>query len=102
MAQGTVKFVGLALGFVGLLGSARVVRADEMDEYAAKLIDMDQRASNMMTELKGPTGPSSDQADRRVIDAQVLYNLKNYEEAATILLDVVEKFPGTRAYDDAI
>ena len=41
-------------------------------------------------------------ADRRVLDAQVLYSLKNYEEAATILLDVVEKYPNTRAHDDAL
>jgi len=106
MKQGTVKLVGLALGAAGLLGSigpfAGVARAGEMEDMAAKLIDMDQRASNMMTELKGPPGPNADLADRRVIDAQVLFNLKNYEESATILLDVVEKYPNTRAYDDAI
>ena len=28
--------------------------------------------------------------------------LKNYEEAATIFLDVVEKYPNSRAYDDAM
>ena len=40
--------------------------------------------------------------DRRVLDAQVLFSLKNYEEAATILLDVVEKYPNSRAHDDAL
>jgi tetratricopeptide (TPR) repeat protein len=110
MKQGTVKLVGLALGAAGWLGVASAVvgwaspvRADELDEFAAKLIDMDQRASTMSAEFKGTSGaPSPDLADRRVIDAQVLYQLKNYEEAATILLDVVEKYPGTRAYDDAV
>jgi tetratricopeptide (TPR) repeat protein len=102
MGQGKVKLVGLALGAVGFLGLAGQARADELDDFAARLIDMEQRATVMNTEIKGPTGASSDQADRRVIDAQVLFNLKNYEESATILLDVVEKYPGTRAYDDAI
>ena len=37
-----------------------------------------------------------------MLDAQVLFSLKNYEEAATILLDVVEKYPNTRAHDDAL
>jgi tetratricopeptide (TPR) repeat protein len=102
MGQGKVKLVGLALGAVGFLGLAGSARADELDEFAARLIDMEQRATVMNTEIKGPGGATSDQADRRVIDAQVLFNLKNYEESATILLDVVEKYPGTRAYDDAI
>jgi tetratricopeptide (TPR) repeat protein len=103
MKQGTVKIVGLALGAVGLLGlSAGRARADELDEMASKLIDMDQRASSMVTEFKGTASTDPNVADRRVIDAQVLYELKNYEEAATILLDVVERYPGTRAYDDAI
>jgi tetratricopeptide (TPR) repeat protein len=103
MKQGTVTIVGLVLGAAGFLSwPGGQARADELDELAAKLIDMDQRASTMSAEFKGTSQPSPDLADRRVIDAQVLFELKNYEEAATILLDVVEKFPGTRAYDDAI
>ena len=79
-----------------------MARADDIDTWTAKLIDMEQRAGSMIYELKDAPPPSPDVADRRVIDAQVLFNLKNYEEAATILLDVVDKYPGTRAYDDAI
>jgi len=56
----------------------------------------------MALELREAPPPPPDIADRRVLDAQVLYTLKNYEEAATILLDVVEKYPGTRAHDDAL
>ena len=100
--QGIVKIVGLALGAVGLLGLPGRAVADELDELAAKLIDLDNRAGSMLYELKDAPPPSPDLADRRVIDAQVLFNLKNYEEAATILLDVVDKYPGTRSYDDAI
>jgi tetratricopeptide (TPR) repeat protein len=101
MKQGTVKITGLVLGAVGLFGLP--ARADELDELAAKLIDMDQRVQTMSGDFKGTQGaPNPEEADRRVIDGQVLYNLKNYEEAATILLDVVERFPGSRAYDDAI
>jgi tetratricopeptide (TPR) repeat protein len=108
MKQGTVKVkvVGLALGVVGLLGGvgplARTARADDIDTWTAKLIDMEQRAGSMIYEIKDAPAASPDLADRRVIDAQVLFNLKNYEEAATILLDVVDKFPGTRAWDDAV
>src|SRR5882724_7097240 len=111
MKQGTVKVVGLSLGntwvlagsLAGLVGlSSGTARADDIDQWAGKLIDMDNRAGSMIYELKDAPGASPDVADRRVIDAQVLFSLKNYEEAATILLDVVDKYPGTRAYDDAI
>jgi tetratricopeptide (TPR) repeat protein len=102
MKPGMVKVVGLGLGVAGLLAVPRAARADDVDQWTAKLIEMDQRAGSMIYELKDTAAASPDVADRRVIDAQVLYNLKNYEEAATILLDVVDKYPGTRAYDDAI
>ncbi|HEV3030103.1 MAG TPA: tetratricopeptide repeat protein [Polyangia bacterium] len=114
MKQGTVKVVGLSLGNIwALAGSCVLVmglvalssgtaRADDIDQWAGKLIDMDNRAGSMVYEIKDAQPASPDVADRRVIDAQVLFSLKNYEEAATILLDVVDKYPGTRAYDDAI
>jgi hypothetical protein len=31
-----------------------------------------------------------------VLDAELLFNLKNYREAATLLLDVVDKYPNSR------
>jgi tetratricopeptide (TPR) repeat protein len=107
MKPGIVRVVvglglGAGVGFLGLTALPRTARADEVDQWTAKLIDMEQRAGSMVHEIKDAPPPSPDLADRRVIDAQVLFNLKNYEEAATILLDVVDKYPGTRAYDDAI
>jgi tetratricopeptide (TPR) repeat protein len=104
MSKGMVKVVGLGLGLgvAGLMALPGAARADDLDQWASKLIDMDMRAGSMIYELKDQPQASPDVADRRVIDAQVLFSLKNYEEAATILLDVVDKFPGTRAYDDAL
>src|SRR4051812_8586283 len=83
------------------LGRA-TARADEVDDYTRKLIDLDQQVRSMQADFKDAAPPPPDVADRRVLDAQVLFSLKNYEEAATILLDVVEKYPNSRAYDDAI
>jgi tetratricopeptide (TPR) repeat protein len=104
MKSGMLKIVGLGLGagLLGLVVAPGAARADEVDQWTAKLMDMEQRAGSLSSEIKETPAASPDLADRRVIDAQVLFNLKNYEEAATILLDVVDKFPGTRAYDDAI
>ena len=100
MAKGQPVAAAFASLRVGLVGSA--ARADEVDDYLKKLIDLDQRVHLMTLELKEAPPPPPDIADRRVLDAQVLYSLKNYEEAATILLDVVEKYPNSRAHDDAL
>ncbi|HEY4188110.1 MAG TPA: tetratricopeptide repeat protein [Polyangia bacterium] len=90
----------MTLGALTLVGGR--ARADEVDDYNRKLIDLDQRVRGMLADFKDAAPPLPDVADRRVLDAQVLFNLKNYEEAATILLDVVEKYPNSRAYDDAV
>lgn len=107
MTQGKRIIAGLTLGLTfGTLGLASVcpgdVRADEVDDYTRKLIDLDQRVRGMTAEFRESAPASPDIADRRVLDAQVLFSLKNYEEAATILLDVVERYPNSRAYDDAV
>jgi tetratricopeptide (TPR) repeat protein len=99
MANRSLLAATLAFGVVGF---ASFARADEVDETLKKLIELDQRVHIMAMELREAPPPPPDQADRRVLDAQVLYSLKNYEEAATILLDVVEKYPNTRAHDDAL
>ncbi len=99
---------GLAVGLgVFVLGGAsalgpRAARADEIDDSVKKLIDLDQRVHLMSLEFKEAPPPAPDAADRRVLDAQVQLSVKNYDEAATMALDVVEKYPNSRAYDDAL
>jgi TolA-binding protein len=100
MTQGKRTIAGLTLGMMALVGAT--ARADDVDDYTRKLIELDQSVRAMAAEFKDAAPPSPDIADRRVLDAQVLFSLKNYEEAATILLDVVEKYPNSRAYDDAV
>ena len=56
----------------------------------------------LSTEFRDAPVADPNLADRRVLDAELLFNLKNYREAATVLLDVVDKYPNSHAYDDAI
>jgi tetratricopeptide (TPR) repeat protein len=100
MKQGQVLVAALTLGAVGFSGSR--ARADEVDDYIKRLIDLDQRVHLMTLEFKETPPPAPDAADRRVLDAQVQLSVKNYDEAATMALDVVEKYPNSRAYDDAL
>src|SRR5438309_1772038 len=50
--------------------------------------------------MSGAAAP--DAAKRRLVDAQVLMALKNYDSAAIVLVDVIEKYPQAAAYPDAI
>ena len=54
--------------------------------------------------LKLPRGTAADAGHRRTAHARRAgaLQLKNYEAAATILLDVVEKYPNSRAYPEAL
>src|SRR5687767_12997790 len=100
MSRRPLIAASLALGAFGAVASPAF--ADDIEDATRKLIDLDQKVHVMALEFKDAPPPSPDLADRRVIDAQVLFNLKNYDEAATILIDVVEKWPNSRAYNDAM
>jgi tetratricopeptide (TPR) repeat protein len=79
-----------------------LARADKYDDAHRALTDIDARIGALASGFRDTPAYDANAGDRRVLDAEMLYNLKNYNEAATILLDVVEKYPNTRAYDDAV
>src|SRR5689334_2410603 len=88
----------LVMGLV----SAGVARADDVDALGGKVLELDSRISDMDRQLKPPSEPGPEIAERRLIDAQVLYELKNYEAASMILFDVVDKYPQASAYPEAL
>jgi TolA-binding protein len=94
-----MKIQALVCGFGLLTG---VARADDVDALGGKVLELDTRISQMDRELKPPTEPGAEIAERRLIDAQVLYELKNYEAASMILFDVVEKYPQANCYPEAL
>jgi len=84
-----------------LLSAARI-QAGEFEDANAKLGDMEERVRSISSEFRGDAPIDPAVAMRRVVDAEMLYKLKNYSEAATVLLDVVEKYPNAQGYDDAL
>ncbi len=81
---------------------AAPVGADEVGELGGKVTEIDARVNEITAQLKPPGEPGPELAERRLIDAQVLYELKNYEAASIILFDVVEKYPTSKAYPEAL
>jgi tetratricopeptide (TPR) repeat protein/bacterioferritin (cytochrome b1) len=91
----------LAAGTTLLLG-AGVARADRIGDANKKLADLEQKTNALGADFRESQPVDPNAADRRVLDAETLFALGNYAEAATLCLDVIEKYPQSRAYDDAI
>ena len=81
---------------------AALLHAGEFEDANAKLTDMEDRVRSISGEFRAAAPIDPAMAMRRVVDAEMLFKLKNYNEAATVLLDVVEKYPNAQGYDDAL
>jgi tetratricopeptide (TPR) repeat protein len=82
--------------------SATRVQAGEVEEANGRLVDLEERVRVLSSGFRDTPVVDATVADRRVLDAELLFNLKNYREAATLLLDVVDTYPDSHAYDDAL
>ncbi len=96
--------IGLGSGLALALGLSpfHSARADELDKLGGTVLELDTRIRDLDAALKPPAEPGPEIAERRLIDAQVLYELKNYEAASIILFDLVEKYPKSSAYPEAL
>jgi TolA-binding protein len=92
--------LAMTLALASLL-PARSVLAGDFEDANGKLTDLEDRVRTIASDFK-EASPDPSVVLRRVVDAEMLFKLKNYNEAATILLDVVEKYPGAQGYDDAL
>jgi thioredoxin-like negative regulator of GroEL len=81
-----------------MAGSAR---ADDVDAAIQKVIRLDLRVHVMGLEFNEAPAEPADLADRRVLDAQELRGLGRADEAMTLLLTVIVRWPGTPAARDA-
>lgn len=90
-----------------LLGAALVTpagfaHANEYDDASKRLLELEQRIGAASADFKDTTVVETNVAERRLVEAQTLFELKSYVEAATLLLDIVDKYPNTKVWDDAV
>jgi TolA-binding protein len=94
------RWLAVTLALCCLPGLSAV--AGELEDASAKLSDLEERVRTIAADFKETAVVDPSIVLRRVVDAEMLFKLKNYNEAATILLDVVEKYPGAQGYEDAL
>ncbi len=81
------------------------VDADEVDKTARDLNQIQAEVTRLKQGLRQPNFGkvrSSDQARRRLIDAQVAFGVGHYDRAAIVLYDYVERYPNTPDFDKAL
>jgi tetratricopeptide (TPR) repeat protein len=95
-------FGGLWLAGLVTLAAPGVARADKYDDAHRQLSDIDGRLNQLASNFRDVPAGDSHAPEQRVVDAELLYNVKNYNEAATLLLDVIERYPSFPGHDDAL
>src|SRR5687767_6749256 len=96
------RFWLVAAAVLGAVTVPRPARADKFEDAHRRLVDLEERTRVLATEFKDNPPKDPNAAEKRVVDAELLFTLKNYTEAATILLDVIERYPNSHSYDDAL
>jgi len=100
MPRKHVKIVGALLGGLASLATS-VARGDDVDQATQKLIHLDQRVHIMALEFNEAPREQPDLPDRQLIDAQGLLGLGRTDEATTLLLGVIARWPHAPAAHDA-
>jgi TolA-binding protein len=95
------KLVAALLAGALVSSSVGEARADDVDEAVQKIIHLDQRVHIMALEFNEAPVESVDLPDRRVLEAQALLGLGRTDEATTLLLDVMVRWPRSLAARDA-
>ena len=100
----TLSAAALAVSVAAIsAGGAGVAHADAIDKAASKLSNLEGDAGQLTTGLSAQRPQvAGDHDERRLVEAQVAYGMKNYTDASILLYDTVEKRPGNRVYRDSL
>ncbi len=100
------RFASLVLAlFLGTLG-ANSSAADELSNFAKRLTAYQSEVKMMRAAVRLPEHAGKprtlDIVSRRIVDAEVNFSVKNYDDAAVVLYDIVEKHANHPSWDEAL
>jgi TolA-binding protein len=85
-----------------------VAHAEPVDKIGSKLVKFEGETRQIVAGIRRPSElgvggtRGRDVPTRRTIDAQVNFGVGNYDDAAIVLYDVVDKYPQHPVYDEAL
>ena len=100
-ADGPAPRAGRAAGIVLVCLAAPAVGA-EVDQLAAEIFETEQEARRLDAGFAEPVVDRADAARRRLLDAQVLFELQDWARASILFLDTVEQYPQSAVHDEAL
>lgn len=91
----------LAAGLL-VVALPQTARGVDINKLRSEVSDLEQQAAYLAVRFKGEAASKEQIAEHRLVDAQVLYTLRDYTRAAILLLDYVSKYKNTRGYPEAL
>lgn len=76
--------------------------ASDTNKLRTEIADLEQQARNLTIRYSNETVGVEKIAEHRLVDAQVLYTLRDYTQAAILLFDYVSKYKHSRGYPEAV
>ena len=89
----------LVLTVVLLAGPAQAV---PINDFRKEITELEQQTQNLSIQYKAETASLAQLSESRLVDAQVLYSLKDYSRAAILFLDYVNKYKNSPGYAEAL
>src|SRR5579862_1853298 len=101
MSPRRLAVLAAALG-LALAAPAGKARADETDNLQSQLGAIEGKLGELVSTLRPPSRPDEAAITRRLTDGLVLFELKDYDRASIVFLDIVEHHKGAPAYPEAL
>jgi tetratricopeptide (TPR) repeat protein len=105
---GNLRVLRRSLGAVALAAATfaapLAARADVIGDVGVSLSKIESQAIDLEQTIRAPSEMrrTDDVPRRRLIEAQVAYGVGNYSDASILLYDVVEHYPSSSAYHEAV
>jgi TolA-binding protein len=88
---------------LALVVSVSKAGADEIRDIRIEADEIRDRAATLSTQFFGHEGfRGANYAEERLIDGENFYRLKDYQRAAIIFMDIIESYPDSPSYPDAL
>ena len=104
MSKRLLLAAALAAGV--LTSAAGQASAGPIEKIAKRLVSIEAEVGNLASGIRRPKTigkvQTDDLANRRLIDAQVNFGVGNYDDAAVMLYDFVEKHPTHSQWDEEL
>lgn len=101
-AGGHRFLIGLLAPALLLCSTTRLADSADLNQLSREVAELEQLARSLAIRYKAEATNSDQLAEHRLVDAQVLYNLRDYGRAAILLFDYISKYKNTRGHTEAL